>query len=352
MRMSLQVPCFDPSGPTSGRLLELLALCGAVYLAPGWADHVGSRKHAMSQSAAATDASVRPLNVDPAYEKWRDLLMEARSCPSRWFSRYCVHGKHLRLSGREDLSQTVPGNKKGYEPDQRVNFGVSDSSAQSRFVNWDDLCWIVDGYNQLKEAVALLFEQEAMPLCSQEAGKRECFGVKLRQGQERWGLSGLRHCIYPGGGTCSQHTDYGVLTLQCSNGPGLEAWVDGCWQKLEPPEGFSLLFAGDMLERFTNGQVKALLHRVRMHEQKLPKNPHCMSTSMLSLNISSCEHLVRQSHILFLQPDSDSVVAPLARYCANDGNDLQPVRYGDWHHTKVNLAFDSNLQHRPRSWLQ
>lgn len=210
----------------------------------------------------------------------------------------------------------------------------------------------MDGYNQLKEAVALLFEQEAMPLCSQEAGKRECFGVKLRQGQERWGLSGLRHCIYPGGGTCSQHTDYGVLTLQCSNGPGLEAWVDGCWQKLEPPEGFSLLFAGDMLERFTNGQVKALLHRVRMHEQKLPKNPHCMSTSMLSLNISSCEHLVRQSHILFLQPDSDSVVAPLARYCANDGNDLQPVRYGDWHHTKVNLAFDSNLQHRPRSWLQ
>eukprot|EP00930_Biecheleria_cincta_P096187 TRINITY_DN88062_c0_g1_i1.p1 TRINITY_DN88062_c0_g1~~TRINITY_DN88062_c0_g1_i1.p1 ORF type:complete len:520 (-),score=68.63 TRINITY_DN88062_c0_g1_i1:140-1699(-) len=348
MRMSLQVPCIDPSGPTSGRLLELLEICGAVYVAPGWADHVGRRKRTRSEDAVT--ASVMSLNIEPAFEKWQDLLKEARCCPSHWISRYCVHGRHLRLSGREDLSQTLPGNEKAYEPDQRVAFGVSDSSAKSCSINWDDLSWIVDGYNQLKEAVALLFEEEAMPILSEDVGKRECLSVKLRRGQESWGQSCLRHCIYPAAGTCSQHTDYGVLTLQFSNGPGLEAWVDGCWQKLEPPEGFSLLFAGDMLERLTNGQVKALLHRVRMPEQKQPEIAHCTSRPMFSEKRFPCERVVRQSHIFFLQPDSDSLVAPLTRYRANDGTDLQPVRYGDWHKAKVNLAFDSKWLHGSSGW--
>ncbi|CAE7716119.1 unnamed protein product, partial [Symbiodinium pilosum] len=96
---------------------------------------------------------------------------------------------------------------------------------------------------------------------------------------------------------------------------------DGRWLPLQPPPSGGLLFAGDMLERMTNGQVRALVHRVCLdlgHESSVPS-------------------VVRQSHILFIQPDRNTVVRPLRPFCT--GNDLPPVRYGDWHKSKTSLAF-------------
>ncbi|CAE7552628.1 2ODD19 [Symbiodinium sp. CCMP2456] len=312
-RQRLQVPELDLCGQDRGHLLEVLALVGAVHLSPGW-EHVGS-----------TDAEESP--VRPEYDKWRALMLEATSQKKKWKSRPCVHDRHLRFSACEDLSRTLLGEAKYHEPDNRVAFGLSESSAKSQFVDWGDLKWAPEGYMALKAAVAKLFESEVASLCSTENGNRDLLGVKLRLGWEKWGRSGLRHCVYPAEGTCSSHTDYGVVTLQLSNGPGLEVFAHGSWQVLEePPEGGALLFAGDMLERLTNGQIKALPHRVHVQKE--------------SLEVSDGGRGARQSHIIFLQPDSDTWVAPLKPYLLNNGNDLAPIRYGDWHQMKVRLAFD------------
>mmetsp|Transcript_86320 Transcript_86320/g.279505 ORF Transcript_86320/g.279505 Transcript_86320/m.279505 type:complete len:81 (-) Transcript_86320:50-292(-) len=76
-----------------------------------------------------------------------------------------------------------------------------------------------------------------------------------------------------------------------------------------------------MLERLTNGRLPALLHGVHL-------GPAWAAGTATA----------RQSHILFLQPDRDSVVAPLRCYLRGDGTDLAPVRYGDWHKRKAALA--------------
>eukprot|EP00435_Cladocopium_sp_Y103_P046044 s304_g13.t1 len=131
---------------------------------------------------------------------------------------------------------------------------------------------------------------------------------------ESWAGSRLRHSVYPAEGSCTEHTDYGLVTLQQSTGLGLEFVSHGCWQPLEPPSGFAVLFAGDMLEILTNGEVPALVHRVSPGD-------------------------VRQSHIIFLQPDRETLVQPLQSCLRNDGTDLPAVFYGEWHQTKTSLAF-------------
>ncbi|CAE8585141.1 unnamed protein product [Polarella glacialis] len=339
----------DPRGPQRGRLLEALALFGAVFLAPGWEEElrgpVGDAPFEVKGDPSVPSAARwlgLPKILDPAFEKWRNLLIEAQSHRDQWASRPVVHRRFLRLSFREDLRRTLEGQDKGHEPDERMTFGLSDSSAKSRFIDWGDLRWVIDGYQVLKGAVAGLLERELAPLCQQETGPRESLGVKVRRGRESWGQSALRHCVYPSGGTCSCHTDYGLVSLQLSNSPGLEALIDGSWHLCEPPQGFSLLFAGDMLERLSNGRIKALVHRVRVE----PSSP--VSPSSPSLGAQGTpggrKPVVRQSHILFLQPDADSIVAPLVPYQTDGGPCLEPVRYGDWHNTKVELAFDRPMK--------
>merc|ERR1712113_968292 len=105
---------------------------------------------------------------------------------------------------------------------------------------------------------------------------------------------------YPRGGSCTEHTDYGVVTLQQSTSSGLEGYIEGEWKPLEPPAGCALLFAGDMLEILTNGRVSALKHRVRLDQEVQ--------------NGRRNDVAARQSHILFLQPDKKTVVRPLSRY--------------------------------------
>jgi len=85
------------------------------------------------------------------------------------------------------------------------------------------------------------------------------------------------------------HTDYGCLTLLATDGtPGLEVQDrDGNWQAVNAEPGAFVINFGEMLEIWSNGRIKATLHRVRG---------------------SSDERL---SIPLFFNPNPDTNVAPL-----------------------------------------
>lgn len=84
------------------------------------------------------------------------------------------------------------------------------------------------------------------------------------------------------------HTDYGCLTLLAMDGgPGLEVRLpDGRWQGIAAPPGEFVINFGEMLEMWTDGAVKATLHRVVGGPQE------------------------RLSVPLFLNPSYDTNVAP------------------------------------------
>merc|ERR1712232_761348 len=103
-------------------------------------------------------------------------------------------------------------------------------------------------------------QRELAPLCEHE--KPGTLGGKICQRIEYWGKSALRHCVYPANGSCTEHTDYGLLTLQHSTCPGFEAFLSDQWRSVQPPDGCAVLYVGDMFERITNGRTKAVLHRV------------------------------------------------------------------------------------------
>lgn len=60
------------------------------------------------------------------------------------------------------------------------------------------------------------------------------------------------------------HTDYGCLTLLATDGtPGLEVEMrDGSWRPVSAAPGRFIVNFGEMLETWTDGAVKATLHRV------------------------------------------------------------------------------------------
>lgn len=66
------------------------------------------------------------------------------------------------------------------------------------------------------------------------------------------------------------HTDYGCLTLLATDGaPGLEV-LDGAgdWIPVQAPVGDFVINFGEMLEMWTEGRVKATLHRVKGTSQE------------------------------------------------------------------------------------
>jgi len=126
----------------------------------------------------------------------------------------------------------------------------------------------------------------------------------------------VRHLDYQKGGGVGEHTDYGFLTFQISNEPGLEVFLDGKWFLL-PPGAY--VYAGDMTERLTNGAVKAMKHRVR--------------------NAPSA----RGAHVFFTQPSEDLVIKVAEQYVSYQDPPLPLLRYGDWHDIKVTQAFGTAL---------
>lgn len=321
----LVVPLLDLAGCDRGRFIEAMFHCGAIFV-----------KTSLSEEGRGDQRMNIP---DPAYDKWRKALAEAQQDPKSFYWRRCVQERHLRLSWREDLKRTMDGSAKDFAPDSRVMFGMSDSAVHEQHLQWDDLRWILDEYSIPKDALAQLIREELEVYCvtEKEAGT---MGVKLREGKEKWGQSALRQCFYWENGSCTQHTDYGVATMQHCTDVGFEGFVRGEWHTIETPPGCRVVIAGDMLERLTNGRVKALLHRVVIppeHTASAKKGRRKGPRILGGSEAASCR---RQSHVLFLQPDRDTVVAPLARFLQKDPKmNLPPVRYRDWHSEKVNLAF-------------
>mmetsp|Transcript_116373 Transcript_116373/g.336126 ORF Transcript_116373/g.336126 Transcript_116373/m.336126 type:complete len:404 (+) Transcript_116373:133-1344(+) len=304
------IPRVDLFGQDQGQLLAALSACGVAFVdlptkSSGWRQ--------------------------PRWMKWKDLMNEA--CYNRGYfqKRQCIEQRHLRFSWSEDLKRTIEHDK-AFVPDDRCMFGMSDGVLRAKRVDWDDLAWVVEEYRALKLPTVALFENELRPLCTQEADSSG-LGAKILSGREKWSGSALRHCFYWDGGSCTDHTDYGILTIQNSTHSGLEANFNGEWVSIEPPPGCLVILAGDMMERLTNGHIKACLHRVRIDKASEPRKAGTTR---------------RQSHIMFLQPDTDTVIAPLPQFLSEAGGNLDPIRYGDWHKMKVNLAFGDRIAMRGR----
>ena len=98
----------------------------------------------------------------------------------------------------------------------------------------------------------------------------------------------------------SAHSDYEGFTLMSQTAPGLELLtVADEWVKPPVLQDRFIVIVGDMLERLTNGRLRATRHRVTDTEWE------------------------RFSLILFNAFDADAVIAPLARFCTPDN----PARY-------------------------
>ncbi|CAK0790150.1 unnamed protein product, partial [Prorocentrum cordatum] len=110
---------------------------------------------------------------------------------------------------------------------------VSDTVARAKWVRWKDLQWVVDEYEAFKAAVSGIVEWELWSLCDSEH-QWDSLGVKVRRGCETWSQTAMRHCIYPAGGSCTEHTDYGIVTLQLCSSPGFEAYIRGSWRQVSP----------------------------------------------------------------------------------------------------------------------
>ncbi|CAJ1410116.1 unnamed protein product [Effrenium voratum] len=276
------VPCIDWA---DGGLLTALSACGAVFV---------------------RDDSL----PDPDFVSWQGLWQQALEDHRSFRRRPAVLNRQLRFSKGEDLLRTRVGEAKAHTPDIRYNFGVG-VDVMSR--DWDELSWIRDGFDSVLQMLMAMMKSELASATDAEEPENT-LGSKVLLDCESWAGSRLRHSVYPPNGSCTEHTDYGVVTLQQSTAPGLEAYVAGSWQSLVPPPGHAVLFAGDMLEILTNGKVPALVHRVTPGGS-------------------------RQSHIIFLQPDRNTIVQPLRPFLRHDGTDHMPVKYGEWHKRKTSLAF-------------
>ena len=126
------------------------------------------------------------------------------------------------------------------------------------------------------------------------------------------------------------HTDYGCLTLVVSDGtPGLEVQLpDGNWLAVTPEQpGDIVVNFGDMLQMWSDGQVKATVHRVRGTKKE------------------------RLSSAFFFNPNYDTDVSPVLNLNAAadvrvEGSSLQksPVRTlraGDY----LSSRYDSTYVH-------
>ena len=68
----------------------------------------------------------------------------------------------------------------------------------------------------------------------------------------------------------SPHTDYGVMTLLFSGGPGLQAYVNNQWLDVPDIKDGFIVNIGDMMAMWTNDRWKSTLHRVVVNYDEDP----------------------------------------------------------------------------------
>jgi isopenicillin N synthase-like dioxygenase len=122
---------------------------------------------------------------------------------------------------------------------------------------------------------------------------------------------------------CGAHTDYGCLTIICSDGSrgALQAMnTDGEWVSGDPVEGAFIMNLGDMLNIWTDGLYKSTPHRVLATS----------STSTIRPTVG------RISVPFFFEPNYDTQVTPLAVCCDETGGPKHaPQIYGEHLEKKV-----------------
>ena len=106
----------------------------------------------------------------------------------------------------------------------------------------------------------------------------------------------------------SAHTDFECLSLLYQTAPGLEMTdVNGNWYDTPVTDGGLFVFLDDMLEFWTNGQLKATGHRVRHTPDQ------------------------RFSIVLFMAVDDGITIEPLPEFIGDDGEAKYPPVTQDDH---------------------
>eukprot|EP00904_Undaria_pinnatifida_P005444 jgi/Undpi1/2029/HiC_scaffold_12.g05415.m1 len=120
------------------------------------------------------------------------------------------------------------------------------------------------------------------------------------------------------------HSDYGVITMLATDDvPGLQVKLHGEWHDAPPRPGAFICNIGNMVERWTNGQLQPTVHRVI---NKLGRE--------------------RYSIPFFLQPSFDAEVTCLPQFCSEDNPaKYPPVTFGMYlsgRYSKTHQDFDGN----------
>jgi isopenicillin N synthase-like dioxygenase len=110
--------------------------------------------------------------------------------------------------------------------------------------------------------------------------------------------------VSPGIPRLGEHVDSGFVTLLCQHGvAGLEAKLrDGQWIEVPPLDGHIVVNFGGLLERWTEGRIRATPHRVVSHGN------------------------IRHSIPFFYEPRADAIIEPLPIAGAKS---FDPFAYGD-----------------------
>lgn len=138
-------------------------------------------------------------------------------------------------------------------------------------------------------------------------------------------ISIVDHGIFAAGA----HVDWGMLSIVAMNAvPGLQGFIDGRWQDIPYKPNTLCIIVGEILERWTNGIFKALLHRVvnttGQERYAIPYFlkpsfgaevsclPHCCKDKPPQYPPSTCGHLILdrydETHFGFQKPMYDSGV--------------------------------------------
>jgi isopenicillin N synthase-like dioxygenase len=135
-------------------------------------------------------------------------------------------------------------------------------------------------------------------------------------------ISGIRVINYPDQPTeplpgqlrAGPHTDYGAVTILCSDdAPGGLQVLDrsGDWRDVEPPGDGFVLNIGDLMQRWTNDRWLSTMHRVVNPPREAARGSR------------------RQSIVFFHQPNYDAVVECLPSCCGpGDPPRYEPVTSG------------------------
>jgi hypothetical protein len=87
-----------------------------------------------------------------------------------------------------------------------------------------------------------------------------------------------------------EHCDQSGFTLAIhESSPGLEFYINGAWQEISVPSGLAIIFAGRRLQKFRNGKIEAVRHRVRLGTTPIALNRPLRSAMVFFSNLKGVE---------------------------------------------------------------